>query len=151
MTMIFLTQVVVDEVCCESGLLVFPASVHACVGVGCVNRKDVGADAHQFCLPHEFSDGWGTRGQRSRQLLPRHPRLWPSVSGQFCFRPVLLQAGGDSSLHVLTHEFVAYLMCVCVWSHTGANADRCEMSWTYLRLGSKLFFSLLQRDLTIRL
>lgn len=52
MEMSFLTQVVIDEVCREGGLLVFPASVHAGIGVRRIHRENVGADSHQLCLPH---------------------------------------------------------------------------------------------------
>lgn len=52
-----LTQVVVDEVCCERGLLVFPTSVHAGVGIRRVHGENIGADAHQLRLPHQLPDG----------------------------------------------------------------------------------------------
>lgn len=96
----FLTQVVVDKVCCEGGLLVFPPSVHGSICIRRIHRKNVSADAHQLRLSHQLPDGWGTRGQRSWQLLPGHPRLRPGVPGQFCFSPVLLQAGCDSGLQM---------------------------------------------------
>lgn len=100
--MCFLTQVVVDKVCREGGLLVFPASVHTGVGVRRVHGENVGADAHQLRLPHQFPDGRGAGGQRSRQLLPGHPRLRPGVPGQLCFGAVLLQTGRDSGLRAKT-------------------------------------------------
>lgn len=94
------TKVVVDKVCCEGRLLVFSASIHAGVGIRCVHRENICADAHQFCLPHQLPDGRGTRGQRSRQFLTGHPGLRSSVSGQLSFCSILLQAGGDSGLQV---------------------------------------------------
>lgn len=94
----FLTQVVVDKVRCEGGLLVLPASVQAGVSIGRVHGEDVCADAHQLSFPHQLPDGRGTRGQGSRQLLPGDPGLRSSVPGQLRFRPVLLQAGSDSGL-----------------------------------------------------
>lgn len=96
----FLTQVVIDEVGCEGRLLVFPASVHASVGVRCVHRENISADAHQFCLSHQLPNSGGTRGQGSWQLFSGHPRLRSGVPGQLCLRPVLLQAGGDTSLQL---------------------------------------------------
>lgn len=96
----FLTQVVINKVSCEGRLLVLPASIHGGVCIRRVHRENVGADAHQLCLPHQLPDRWGTRGQRSRQFFPGYPRLGPGVPGQFCFCPVLLQSGRDSGLQV---------------------------------------------------
>ncbi len=76
----------------------FPASVHAGVGIRRVYGENVSADAHQLCLPHQLPDGRGTGGQRSRELLAGNPRLRPSVPGQLGFRSVLLQASRDSGL-----------------------------------------------------
>lgn len=55
--MSFLTQIVIDKVCCEGWLLVFPASVHTGVGVGRIHRENVSANAHQLGLPHQLPDG----------------------------------------------------------------------------------------------
>lgn len=93
-----LTQVVVDKLSWEGRLLMLPAPVQAGAGIRGVHRENVCADPHQFCLPHQLPDGWSTGGQRSWELLPWDPCLWPCVPGQLGLCPVLLQAGGDPGL-----------------------------------------------------
>ncbi len=78
----------------------FTSSVHACTGIGRVHGEDVCADTHKLCFTHQLTDGRSTRGEWPGKLLSGHPRLRPCVSRQLCFRSVLLEPCGYSSLDV---------------------------------------------------
>lgn len=69
------TEVVVDEIGGERRLFVFPASVQAGAGIRGVGGEHVRADPHELSFAQELSHGRGAGGERTRELLSRHPRL----------------------------------------------------------------------------
>ena len=97
------TQVVVDELGGEGGLLVPAAPVGGGAGIGGIHGEDVRRDAHQLRLAHQLPDGRGAGGQGSRKLLPGNPRLRTGVTRQLGAHAVLMQTRGDAALYAHTH------------------------------------------------
>lgn len=125
----------------------FTPSVYACAGIRCVHGEDVCADTHELGFTHQLTNGWCTRGERSGKLLSGHPRLRSSVSRQLCFRSVLLEPCGYSSLEIgKSWTFIDHSPnCLMMYGRT------CPPSKSDLSFRCELLLSFLQRHFAVRL